>query len=95
VEEGRSSQVAAELAGDMHRPQGVLETRVSGGRIDPAGALALELVDAAESLEPGGVDQIPFRLLAVPLRHGHGKRGVPVNRIGDQRHPLISARIFD
>ena len=60
--------MAAELAGDVHRPQGVLKPRVLGRRIDPAGAL--ELVDPPEPLHPGGVDQVLFGLLVRPSAAG-------------------------
>ena len=43
-------EVAAELAGHVHRPQGVLKPRMFGCRVDPAGAL--ELVNPPETLHP-------------------------------------------
>ena len=87
----RRVEMSAELARHVHRSQGMLKPGMLRRRIDPAGAL--ELVDPPEALHPGGVDQILLGFL-VAVRRGNGEGGVPVDRIGDQRHPLIDTRIF-
>jgi len=84
-------EVAAELAGHVHRSEGMLEPRVFGRGIDPAGALELE--DAPEALHPGRVDQVLFGFFAV-VGGGNGEGGIPVNGVCNQRHPLIGSRIF-
>ena len=52
----RRVEVARPLAGQVHGTHGVLEARVLGGGEDPPGAL--QLVDAAEALQPGMVDHV-------------------------------------
>src|SRR6185503_3614436 len=74
-----------EFAGEMHGPERMLEAAMLGGWIDPA--RALQLVNIAEPLHPGRVDQSFFGDFALLL--GHGKLNVAMDRIGDQRRAVI------
>ena len=73
------------LTGQVHRAERVLETAVFSGRIYPSGAL--QLIDVAQALHPGRVDQGFFGNFA--LFFGYGKLNVTMNRVGDQRRPLV------
>ncbi len=77
-------------AGLVHDPEAVGEARMLGRREDPAGAL--ELADAAQPLEPRGVEQV---LLGGVLggepggrrlvrRQSLGQLHVPVDRVADE-----------
>src|SRR5258708_7395461 len=55
----RRVQVARPLASQVHRAQRMLESRVLGGREHPP--CALQLVNAAESLQPGGINEVLLR----------------------------------
>jgi hypothetical protein len=77
--------VPRELAGHVHRPQGVLERVCSRRRVGPAGALQLE--DPAEPWSQGS-RQVLLRLLLGPVPLGDREAGVAVDRIGDDATPL-------
>ena len=81
-------------AGQVHRPQHVLETGVLGRRVDQPGGL--QLVDLAEPLDPGIIDDRLFGNLAVgqPLRRN--KRDVAVDDVVAQAgvEERIHARII-
>ena len=72
----------------MHGAERVDEAGVFRLVLHPMGAL--ELIDVSEALDPGGVDQVLFRpFVRVRSGEGHGKGDVLVDRIGDQRRPII------
>ena len=73
------------LPGQVHRAEGVLETAVFSGRINPPSAL--QLIDVAQALHPRRIDQGFFGNFA--LFFGYGKLNVTMNRIGDQRRPVV------
>ena len=54
--------MARPFAGEVHGAQGMLETRMLRRGEDPP--RALQLVDAAQALEPRGVDQVLLGRLA-------------------------------
>ena len=54
--------MAGPLARQVHGAQRMLEARVLGGREHPPGAL--QLVDPAQPLQPGGVHEVLLRRLA-------------------------------
>ena len=66
-------------AGQVHRPQDVLKAGVLGRRVDPPGGL--QLVDLAEPLDPGMIDDRLLRDLSLgqPLRRG--ERDISVDDI--------------
>ena len=81
-------QMACKAACHMHGAERVDEAGVFRRGVDPAGAL--ELIDVPEALDPGGVDQILFRpFVGVRNGEGYGEGDILVNRIGDQRRPII------
>jgi hypothetical protein len=52
----------------------------------------LELIDVPEALDPRGVDEVLFRsFLLVGSGEGYGEGDVLVDRIGDQRRPIIGS----
>src|SRR4030043_661130 len=73
----------------MHRSEGMLEAGMLCGGKDPAGAL--ELKDAAESLDIRRIDHIPFRLLPWDaVGHNH----IVIDGIGNQSGSLTFDRSF-
>ena len=66
-------------AGQVHRPQHVLEPGVFGRGKDPPGGL--QLVNLPQPLEPGVVDDLLLGDLVLRQPHGRGKRNVAVDRI--------------
>ena len=80
--------MSRKAAGDVHGAEGVDEPAVLGGRIDPA--CALELINIAEPLDPGGIDQVffgQFRLIGRCV--GNSEGDVLVNRVGNQRRAVV------
>ena len=73
------------FAGEMHGAEGMLKTAVLGGRIDPA--RALQLINIAQPLHPGRIDQRFLSDLAFFLRHG--KLNITMDRVGDQRRAFV------
>src|SRR5262252_9290149 len=73
------------FAGQVHGAKGMLETAVFSRRINPT--RTLQLINIAETLHPGRVDQRFFGNLSLPFRYG--KLNIAVNRVGDQRRPLV------
>ena len=73
------------LPGEMHGAEGMLETAMFSGRINPAGAL--QLINIAQPLHPRRIDQRFFSDLALFLRYG--KLNITMNRVGDQRRPFV------
>ena len=66
-------------AGQVHRPEHVLEPRVLGRGKDPPGGL--QLVDLPQPLDPGVVDDLLLGDLALGQPGRRGERDVPVDRI--------------
>ena len=66
-------------AGQVHRPQHVLEPRVFGRGKDPPGGL--QLVNLPQPLEPGVVDDLLLGDLALRQPHRRGEGDVAVDRI--------------
>ena len=89
VGEGRAErgiEVLGEPAGQVHRPERVLEAAVLGGRVHPA--RRLQLRHAAQPLHPRGVDQVLLgRLAGNPARSR--VEDVLMDRVGDEASPLI------
>ena len=81
-------EMARKPACDVHGPERMDEAAVFCRGIDPAGAL--ELINVAETLDPGRIDQIFFRPF-MWIRNGirNGERDVLVDRIGDERRAVI------
>jgi hypothetical protein len=82
----RRVEMTGETACEMHGAEGVLEPAVFRGRIDPPGAL--ELVDLAQPLHPGSVDEVLLR----PFGNGRTRRGerdIAVHGIAQQGVPVI------
>jgi hypothetical protein len=73
----------------MHRPERMLKSSVLRGRIHPASTLKLE--DATKSLDPRGIDHIPFCILSL---HAVRHQGIVVNRICDQPGSLDGLALF-
>ena len=72
----------------VHGAKRVDEASVFRGGVYPTGAL--ELIDVPEALDPGGIDQILFRpFMRVRSGEGHGEGDVLMDRISDQRRPII------
>jgi len=69
--------------GDMHGPERVLEASVFCSGKYPSSALELE--DTTKSLNPEGIDHIPFGFF--PL-YTVGHHDIVINRVGDQPDPL-------
>jgi len=63
----------------MHRSEGMLKAGMLGRGIDPAGTLELE--DPSKALNPGRIDDIPFRLFPFDAI---GHHDIVVNGVGDQ-----------
>ena len=84
-------KVTRPLAGQVHRSQGMLESRMLGGREYPP--RALQLVNAAQALQPHGIDQI---LLGGCPRHTArptlGDAKVSVDGIAREVDPRILCR---
>ena len=80
--------MSCKAACHVHSSERVDEAGVFRGRVHPTGAL--ELIDVSQALDPGGVDQVLFRPF-VRVRRGVGdsKGDIMVDRIGDQRRPII------
>ena len=66
-------------AGQVHRPQHVLEPRVLGRGKHPPGGL--QLVNLPQPLEPGVVDDLPLGDLAFRQARRRGERNVAVDRV--------------
>ncbi len=75
-------------AGQVHRSQNVLETRVLGGGKDPE--RGLQLMNLPQPLHPGMIDQVALRHLTRHVAPA-GEGNVPVDRIVAQRFELIVA----
>jgi hypothetical protein len=74
----------------MHGAERVDEAGMFCRGVYPPGAL--ELIDVSEPLDPGGVDQVFFRpFLLVRSREGYGEGDILMDRIGDQRRPIIGS----
>ncbi len=81
-------EMAREAARDMHDAERVLEPAVLSGGVHPASTL--QLVDVPETLNPGRVNQVFLcALRRVRRRKRNGKGDVLVNRVGDQRGPVV------
>jgi len=77
-------EMPSKAACHMHRTKRVDEAGMFCRGVDPSSAL--ELVDVAEALDPGGVDQVFFRsFVRICCGEGYGEGDVLVNGIGDQR----------
>ena len=86
--------MARPFPGEVHGAKGVLEARVLGRGEHPPGAL--QLVDAAEALHPGGVDEVLLRCLAGhPTRTALRDAKVSVDGITRQVDPRILGRRLD
>jgi len=83
-------EMPTEFPRHVHGSQGVLETGVLGGGIDPA--RALELVNPPEPLEPGRVEEVPLGLFPGAGGIGDGEPRVLVDGIGDERLPRVNLR---
>jgi len=87
----RGIEVAGPVTGQVHRAKRVLEARVLGGREHPP--RALQLVDAAQPLQPRGVDEVLLRGLA-----GHaawpalGDAKVAVDWVAEEVDPRVLGR---
>ena len=81
-------EMPCKAACHVHGAERVDEAGVFRRGVDPSGAL--ELIDIPEALDPGGVDQVFFSPF-VWVRNGerHGEGDVLVDRIGDQRRPIV------
>ena len=74
---------------DVHGSEGVLKTSMFGRRKNPPRTLQLE--DASEALNPGGIDHIPFRSFPFyPVGHHH----VVIDGVRDQSSALNPRRLF-
>ena len=73
------------FSGQVHGAEGMLKTAVLSRGIDPAGAL--QLIDIAQTLHPGRVDQSLFGDFAFGL--GNGELDVAMDRVGDQRGAAV------
>ena len=72
----------------VHGAERVDEAGVFRGGVYPPGAL--ELKDVPEALDPGGIDQVLFRpFVRICSGEGYSEGDVLVDRIGDQRRPVI------
>ncbi len=74
----RGIEMLGKLPGKVHRAQGMLEPAVLRRGINPAGAL--QLINIAKPLNPGGIDDIFLRDFPFFLRHR--KLDIAVNGIG-------------
>src|SRR5216683_7934750 len=71
------------FAGQVHGAQGMLESRMLGSREYPLSAL--QLVNAAEALQPRGIDQVLFRRRSRhPARPTLRDAQVAVDRVAGQ-----------
>jgi hypothetical protein len=75
----RGVKLLREDSGHMHGPEGVLEAGMFRRGVNPASTLKLE--DAAKTLNPGSIDDIPFRLLPLDTV---GHQDVVIDRVGNQ-----------
>jgi len=75
----------------MHGTQGMGETRMLGSRIYETGTL--KLIDAAQPLEPGGIDEVLFRFFLAVSGGRHGEQDITVDRVGDQGYSFIEMSV--
>ena len=82
--------MSCEAACHMHGAERMDEAGMFRGGVDPTGAL--KLIDVAQALDPGRIDQILFRpFVRVRSGEGHGEGDVLVDWIGDQRRAIIGS----
>src|SRR5574341_242239 len=82
--------MAREPACHVHGAERMDKAAVFGRGIDPAGTL--ELIDVAETLHPGRVNQVLFRpFMRIRIGIGNGERDVLVDWISDERRAVIGS----